>query len=161
VAEIVVYTDGGCSGNPGPGGWAYVMQWDGQESRASGGEPATTNNRMELRAVIEALKTIGAKGLSGPVQVHTDSTYVKNGITTWIQRWERNGWRTSAKAAVKNRELWEQLRDLARKLPVGWHWVTAHSGIILNEECDALVQGEIRKLTGGAGRSADTRDSRR
>ncbi len=161
MAEIVVYTDGGCSGNPGPGGWAYVMQWDGQESRASGGEAATTNNRMELRAVIEALKAVGARALAGPVQVHTDSTYVKNGITTWIQRWERNGWRTSAKAAVKNRELWEQLRELTKRLSVGWHWVTAHSGIVLNEACDALVQEEIRKLTGGGGRQGDPAASRR
>ena len=153
MAEVVVYTDGGCSGNPGPGGWAYIAQWDGQEMRASGAEPATTNNRMELRAVIEALQAVGSRRLPGTIEVHTDSTYVRNGITQWIERWERNGWRTSTKEPVKNRELWERLRDLARRLPVGWHWVTGHSGVPLNEECDQLVQGEIRRLI-GSGRRA-------
>jgi len=148
VTEIVVYTDGGCSGNPGPGGWAYVALRDGEKLRASGAEAATTNNRMELRAVIEALKAVGGRDPSRPIEVHTDSTYVKNGITQWIARWERNGWRTSGKEPVKNRELWEQLRDLAKRLPVGWHWVTGHSGVALNEECDALVRAEIRKQAG-------------
>lgn len=148
VAEIIVYTDGGCSGNPGPGGWAYIVQRGAEMLRAAGGEAATTNNRMELRAVIEALSAVTAKGLAGAIAVHTDSTYVKNGITQWIERWERNGWRTSTKDPVKNRELWQQLRELAKRLPVSWHWVTGHSGVPLNEECDALVQAEIRKLTG-------------
>jgi ribonuclease HI len=151
VGEIVIYTDGGCSGNPGPGGWAYVMQWDGQTARASGGEAGTTNNRMELRAVIEALGAVVARGLAGGVSVHTDSTYVKNGITQWIKRWQRNGWQTASKDPVKNRELWEKLQALAARVPVQWHWVTGHSGVALNEECDALVQVEIRRLL-GAGR---------
>ena len=149
MAQIVVYTDGGCSGNPGPGGWAYILQWDSRTERASGGEASTTNNRMELRAVIEALSAVAARGLAGQVAVHTDSTYVRNGITQWIDRWERNGWRTSAKEPVKNRELWERLRDVSRGRPVAWHWVTGHAGVPLNEECDALVQQEIRRLVGG------------
>lgn len=152
VAEIIVYTDGGCSGNPGPGGWAYVVQRGPEVLRASGGEAATTNNRMELRAVIEALSAIEARAMAGAIAVHTDSTYVKNGITEWIGRWERNGWRTRAKEPVKNRELWQQLRELANRLPVVWHWVTGHSGVARNEECDALVQAEIRRLTGGGRR---------
>jgi ribonuclease HI len=146
VAEIVVYTDGGCSGNPGPGGWAYIVQWDSETLRASGAEAATTNNRMELRAVIEALGAVAARGLAGTIAVHTDSTYVKNGITQWIDRWERNGWRTSTKEPVKNRELWQRLRELAKRLPVGWHWVLGHAGVELNEACDAMVQEEIRRL---------------
>lgn len=145
---LTVYTDGGCSGNPGPGGWAFVVfEGDKELAAQSGGERQTTNNRMELSAVIQALTYILA--LDRPissVQVNTDSQYVKNGITQWIHNWKRNGWRTAAKAPVKNREYWIQLDGLASKLPIEWKWVKGHAGIELNERCDALVRKEMDAL---------------
>lgn len=151
--EVIVYTDGGCSGNPGAGGWAFVLVDGDRRRERSGGEAHTTNNRMELTAVIEALETIldddslrkDGKGLR-PVAVYTDSQYVKNGISSWIHNWVRNGWMTSGKKPVKNREYWQRLKDLADSLPVQWHWVRGHAGDELNEACDAMVQKEIRRL---------------
>jgi len=142
---ITIYTDGGCSGNPGPGGWAFVLN-DGELQRErSGGSPATTNNRMELTAVIEALKTVQEelKASNRTVELYTDSQYVKNGISSWIHNWERNGWQTSAKKPVKNKEYWQQLKALADTLPVSWHWVKGHSGNELNEKCDQMVRREM------------------
>ncbi|MBT3275626.1 MAG: ribonuclease HI [Spirochaetales bacterium] len=146
--EIHAYSDGGCSGNPGPGGWAYVLVIDGNKKTNSGGEPATTNNRMELRAVIYALKDLHShEGWRGAnILFHTDSQYVKKGITEWIGTWERNGWRTSAKKPVKNQDLWRELRSVSSELRVDWRWVKGHAGDPMNELCDSLVQGEIRRL---------------
>src|SRR6056297_2756012 len=145
---ITIYTDGGCSGNPGPGGWAFVLN-DGQLQRErSGGAPATTNNRMELTAVIEALKTVQEelKESNRAIEVYTDSQYVRNGITSWIHNWERNGWKTSARKPVKNRELWIRLRDAEQRCNVEWHWVRGHSGHAGNEEVDGLVQEAIAEI---------------
>jgi len=155
--DIVIYTDGGCSGNPGPGGWAFVIllpENDGaiREGRASreilgsGGEAPTTNNRMELRAVISALEEAERSAPGAPVTLNTDSQYVKNGITSWINSWKRNGWRTADKKPVKNRELWEELDAVASRVKPKFQWVKGHAGIEQNERCDAMVQAEIRKF---------------
>jgi ribonuclease HI len=145
--ELIIYTDGGCSGNPGAGGWAFVMVDENRRRERSGGEKMTTNNRMELTAVIEALDTVRRdESLRGrPVRIFTDSQYVKNGITAWIHNWERNGWMTSAKKPVKNREYWRRLKELADSMDVKWTWVKGHAGDELNEACDAMVQEEIKK----------------
>ncbi len=143
---IEIYTDGGCSGNPGPGGWAYVLITDdGTLITNSGNSLMTTNNKMELSAVIEALKSVSLNPAKTPLNliVHTDSQYVKNGITTWIHNWIRNGWRTAAKKSVKNKEFWVELQQLANNLKIEWKWVKGHAGIEHNELCDALVQKEI------------------
>jgi ribonuclease HI len=142
---IVIYTDGACSGNPGPGGWAYVALEGESRREASGGEKLTTNNRMELIAVIEALKSLKAEC---PVEIRTDSQYVKNGITTWVASWKRNGWRTASKAPVKNKELWEELDKLSSAAKPRYTWVEGHAGEEFNERCDELARGEIEKLRG-------------
>lgn len=143
---ITFYTDGGCSGNPGPGGWAYAVSEDGKlvETR-SGGEAATTNNRMELTAVIMALRYALEKG-EKEVTVLTDSQYVKNGITVWIHSWKKNGWRTAGRQPVKNVEYWLELESLNSSLSVTWSWVKGHAGIEGNEECDRLVRLETAKF---------------
>jgi len=149
MEQIVIYTDGGCSGNPGPGGWAFVYDDGVEELVGSGGEAATTNNRMELRAVIEALSLVDRRSSGkdpAAVVLYTDSQYVKNGITSWIANWKRNGWRTSDKKSVKNRELWEELDELAARIRPKFLWVEGHAGVERNERCDAMVQAEIRKL---------------
>lgn len=145
--EIIVYTDGGCSGNPGPGGWAFVFLDGDRRRERSGGEAQTTNNRMELTAVTQALETVQKEPeLKGRrVNVYTDSQYVKNGISTWIHTWEKNGWLTSAKKPVKNREYWQRLKKLADSLDIRWNWVKGHAGNELNEACDSMVQEEIKK----------------
>lgn len=153
---LTVYTDGGCSGNPGPGGWGYVIV-EGNcdhsgaaadlscEHRGSGGERTTTNNRMELTAVIEALRKIKASSRweKWPVTVYTDSQYVQKGISQWIAGWKRNGWKTASKAPVKNRDLWMILDGIVSEIPVQWVWVKGHAGIHYNEVCDQLTQQEI------------------
>ena len=145
--EIVIYTDGGCSGNPGPGGWGVVVIYNGQARQLSGGEYHTTNNRMELMAAINALSIVVNtevfKGL--PVTVNIDSQYVKNGITSWIKGWKAKGWRTSDKKPVKNQDLWEKLDALNSSLNVTWNWVKGHAGVQYNEVCDQLCQEEIEK----------------
>lgn len=147
--HIEIYSDGGCSGNPGPGGWAFTLKADNTfEKECSGGSRATTNNRMELTAVIEALKA-SAPYQPEKIVINTDSQYVKNGITQWIKNWKRNGWRTSAKAPVKNKELWIALDELNSKLPVEWKWVKGHAGIEGNERCDAMVRIEMDKILQG------------
>lgn len=147
MASIIIHTDGGCSGNPGPGGWAYVLEGPEGEILGSGGEANTTNNRMELRAVIEALRRAEAYGpKTGEVQLVTDSQYVKNGISTWIHSWKRNGWKTASKEPVKNRELWEELDAVSARLAPRYAWVKGHAGHEQNERCDALVQVEIGKF---------------
>jgi ribonuclease HI len=146
VQEIVIYTDGGCHGNPGPGGWAYVLVTGNERIERSGAAPGTTNNRMELRAVIEALQTVAEFTGDGRVTVHTDSQYVKNGITDWIHTWRANGWKTSARKPVKNQDLWVALHDLNTRLQPTWKWVRGHSGDAMNERCDELVQEAISRL---------------
>lgn len=143
---ILIYTDGGCSGNPGPGGWAFVVSENGEiKEYRSGGDKATTNNKMELTAVINALKY--AKSIEErEVTILTDSQYVKNGITQWIISWKKNGWRTSAKAPVKNMEYWVELDALNGEMNVSWQWVKGHAGIPGNEECDRLVRMETAKF---------------
>ena len=150
MAELTLYTDGGCHGNPGPGGWAYRIEYDSKTIENNGGESATTNNRMELSAVIRGLEEIGqtSNSAQGPVQVkvYTDSQYVKNGITTWIHTWVRNGWKTSAKKPVKNRDLWMRLHELSGEFDIEWKWLRGHSGFDGNERCDTLVQEAILSL---------------
>ena len=136
MKEVVIYTDGACKGNPGPGGWGALLQSGGHEREIFGGEPHTTNNRMELTAVIRALQALTA---SCPVAIHTDSQYVKNGIETWIHGWKRNGWKTADRKPVKNDDLWRELDRLASRHRVRWHWVKGHAGSIGNQRADALA----------------------
>lgn len=144
---LIIYTDGGCSGNPGPGGWAYVIAEGDDEHSASGGETLTTNNRMELTAAIEALAAVTRNETwkTRDISVFCDSQYVKNGITSWIDNWKRKGWKTADKKDVKNRDLWERLDVLASSLNVTWNWVRGHAGIHYNEMCDRLCTAEIEK----------------
>ncbi len=147
MQTIEVYTDGGCHGNPGPGGWAFVVVAENGNVERSGAEPETTNNRMELTAVIEALQFCSAHFSStAGIRLHTDSQYVRNGITDWIERWRLNGWRTAAKKAVKNQDLWRRLDELNTALSPAWSWVRGHAGDPLNERCDELVQQAIATL---------------
>lgn len=135
--KVVIHTDGACSGNPGPGGWGVLLSYNGHEKELKGGEPETTNNRMELRAAIEALNA-----LTKPcaVDLFTDSSYVKNGITTWLVNWKRNRWRTANKKPVKNADLWQELDAARDRHDVTWHWVKGHAGDEGNERADALAR---------------------
>ena len=133
---VVVYTDGACKGNPGPGGWGALLRWKGHEKELFGGELVTTNNRMELTAVIQALSALKSRR---EVAVYTDSVYVKDGITKWIHGWKQRGWRTADKKPVKNVELWQRLEALAAQHDVQWHWVRGHDGDPGNERADALA----------------------
>ena len=145
--EIIIYTDGGCSGNPGPGGWGVVISADGIVKQISGGEKFTTNNRMELLAAINALSIIKntPKFEGRKIIVNIDSQYVKNGITTWIKGWKAKGWITADKKPVKNQDLWILLDALNSSLNVEWNWVKGHAGVEFNEICDSLCQQEIKK----------------
>ena len=146
--EIIIYTDGGCSGNPGPGGWGIVVIADGIAKQLSGGEKLTTNNRMELTAAITALQVIrNTPGFAQrPVKLHIDSQYVKNGITTWIKGWKAKGWKTADKKPVKNQDLWVQLDALNEGLNIDSIWVKGHAGIEYNEICDQLCKAEMDKF---------------
>ena len=143
MQTVVVYTDGGCHGNPGPGGWAAVLTCGPHRRELSGGVPATTNNRMELQAAIAALNI-----LKDPcaVQLHTDSNYLREGITSWLPGWKRNGWRTKTKAPVKNADLWRQLDAVVSRHQVAWRWVKGHAGDPGNERCDQLAQQAIAEV---------------
>lgn len=149
--NVYIYTDGGCHGNPGPGGWAWrIVGSDNHvNEERSGYDPETTNNRMELTAVIDSLSRVlerkksEADELSGTVVVVTDSQYVRQGITDWINRWRQNGWRTTAKKPVKNSDLWKQLDKLNGEVLPEWRWVKGHAGDEHNEACDQLVQEAI------------------
>lgn len=145
---VKIYTDGGCSGNPGPGAWAYVLLAGETRLEAAQGAPDTTNNRMELLAVISALRELDAhpQWSAAPLEIYTDSAYVQKGITQWIRVWEANGWRTSTKQPVKNQDLWQELRSLSRGRRIAWHWLEGHAGHRHNEECDRLVQRAIARL---------------
>jgi ribonuclease HI len=134
--SVHVYTDGACKGNPGPGGWGALLVADGREQEIYGGERDTTNNRMELTAVIRALESLDAPS---EVDLHTDSQYVKQGIETWIHNWKRNGWKTSDKKAVKNAELWRELEAQAARHRVRWHWVKGHADNAGNLRADELA----------------------
>ena len=137
---VEIFTDGACSGNPGPGGWGLVLRYNGTEKELSGGEVETTNNRMELMAAIE-----GLRALTRPmrIHIHTDSTYVKDGITKWIVNWKRNGWKTAAKKPVKNVDLWQALDYALVGHEVEWFWVKGHSGHVENERADVLARAGI------------------
>ena len=135
-SSVHVYTDGACKGNPGPGGWGALLVADGQEQEIYGGERDTTNNRMELTAVIRALESLDAPS---EVDLHTDSQYVKQGIETWIHNWKRNGWKTSDKKPVKNAELWRELESQAARHRVRWHWVKGHADNAGNLRADELA----------------------
>lgn len=135
LPKVTIHTDGGCLGNPGVGGWAAVLESCGHRKEINGGEPATTNNRMELRAAIEALIYLKKPCT---VEMHTDSQYVRNGITKWLFGWKKNGWKTAAKAPVKNDDLWRALDAATSRHEVKWHWVKGHAGHHDNERCDQL-----------------------
>jgi len=136
VSEVVIYTDGACKGNPGPGGWGAWLRSGTHEKELWGGAAHTTNNRMELTAVIEALASLKHRCR---VDIHTDSEYVRNGITTWIHGWKQRGWTTSDRKPVKNAELWQRLDALRDQHDVRWHWVKGHAGDPGNERADALA----------------------
>lgn len=135
--HVIVYSDGACSRNPGPGGWGAILLAGGHRKELLGGEPATTNNRMELTAAISALEA-----LKGPsrVDLHTDSEYVRNGITVWIHGWKKRGWKTADKKPVKNVELWQRLDEARNRHDVTWHWVRGHAGDTENERADELAR---------------------
>lgn len=135
-SKVVIHTDGACSGNPGPGGWGAVLEYDGNVKELKGGEQLTTNNKMELTAAIEALNALKRPCA---VEIHTDSQYVKNGIGGWLHGWKKNGWRTKDKKPVKNVELWKALDAATQRHDVSWHWVKGHAGHDLNERADQLA----------------------
>ncbi len=143
--HVEIFSDGACSGNPGPGGWGTLLRWDGHEKELSGFEPETTNNRMELTAAIA-----GLEALKRPCRVRltTDSEYLKKGMTEWLEGWVRRGWKNAQKKEVANRDLWERLLELSRRHRVEWHWVRGHAGHPENERCDELARAAI-----AAGRS--------
>ncbi|HKQ94451.1 MAG TPA: ribonuclease HI [Aestuariivirgaceae bacterium] len=137
-ARIVrIFTDGACSGNPGPGGWGAILRYDGREKELKGGEAATTNNRMELMGAIAALEALTR---DCKVELYTDSIYVRDGISKWIHGWRRNGWRTADKKPVKNAELWQRLDQAMARHDVSWHWVRGHAGHDENERADMLAR---------------------
>jgi ribonuclease HI len=140
VSRIDIFTDGACSGNPGPGGWGAILRSGAHEKELCGGEAATTNNRMELTAVIRALDALKK---ASDVTVHTDSRYVMDGLTKWLPKWKKNGWRTADKSPVKNDDLWRELDTAVQKHRVEWKWVAGHSGHPENERADALARGAI------------------
>lgn len=148
MSVLTIYTDGGCSGNPGPGAWAYILLAEGQPYRAVAAVASTTNNRMELQGVIAALEEVARhpEWTGSELEIFTDSVYVQKGISEWIEVWERNGWRTRSKEPVKNRELWQKLRLLSRDLKIHWRWLQGHAGNKWNEECDRLVRRAIARL---------------
>lgn len=146
-APVVVYTDGACRGNPGPGGWGALLQHHGETLELCGGESNTTNNKMELMGAIKALEELQRPSV---VDLHTDSQYVRQGITSWIKGWKKNGWKTSAKKPVKNKELWVRLDALTAKHEVRWHWVKGHAGDPGNERADQLANRGLDEALLGA-----------
>ena len=144
MKQVIIYTDGACRGNPGPGGWGALIKFESAEKEIFGGQPDTTNNQMELSAAIE-----GLAALKEPcsVELFTDSKYVMDGITQWIQNWKKNNWRTAAKKDVKNKELWQKLDQLISQHQVQWHWVKGHSGDAGNETADFLANKGIDSIS--------------
>lgn len=143
-SKVEIFTDGACSGNPGPGGWAALLRFKGVERELSGGEPHTTNNRMELTAAIAALEALKRPCT---VTLKTDSTYVKNGVTQWMPRWKANAWRTADKKPVKNQDLWERLDAALANHEIDWQWVKGHAGHAENERVDALARAAMPTRT--------------
>ena len=141
--KVIVHTDGGCDGNPGPGGWAAVLRFGPHTREVAGGEPATTNNRMELQAAIAALEAIKEPC---EVTLFTDSEYLRNGITEWLPRWKANQWRTVERKPVKNDDLWRLLDQAASRHRMSWQWLKGHAGHVENERCDQLAAAEIQKI---------------
>ena len=152
--HVVIYTDGACSGNPGPGGWAAILNSGGNEKELKGGEPHTTNNRMELMAAIAALEALNRPCV---VDIHTDSQYLRNGIMSWISKWKRNGWRTADKKPVKNEDLWKRLDAALAQHRVTWHWVRGHAGHEMNERADQLAREGLAAVRAGATGALTTR----
>ena len=146
--HVVVYTDGACSGNPGPGGWGAILVFGDHEKELKGGEAHTTNNRMELMAAIAALEALKRPCL---VDVHTDSQYLRNGIMSWINQWKRNGWRTADRKPVRNVDLWQRLDALLAHHRVRWHWVRGHAGDVNNECADRLAREGLEEARSRAG----------
>jgi ribonuclease HI len=142
MSKVDIFTDGACLGNPGPGGWAAILVAGEHRREITGYEPATTNNRMELKAAIEGFRNLKQ---ACEVDIYTDSQYVKNGMEQWLAKWKRNGWRTAAKQPVKNADLWEQLEEAAGAHTVRWHWVRGHDGHVENERCDFLANEAISR----------------
>jgi len=140
---VEIFTDGACSGNPGPGGWGALLRWQGTERELSGAEPATTNNRMEMMAAIMALESL-KRGVT--VKLYTDSTYVRDGITKWLPSWKRRNWRTAENKPVKNIDLWQRLEAALGEHKIEWHWVRGHSGHVENERVDLLAREAIKAL---------------
>jgi ribonuclease HI len=147
MTEVVIYTDGACSRNPGPGGWGAVLQWQGKERELYGSDPLTTNNRMELMAAIQALEALRRPAT---VSLHTDSKYLLDGITKWVEGWQRNGWKTAAKKPVKNDDLWRRLIEAMKPHDITWEWVKGHAGDPGNERADALARRGIEDAAGVA-----------
>ena len=145
MTVVEIYTDGACSGNPGPGGWGALMRWDDHEREIKGGAPATTNNRMELTAAIEALDALKRPMT---VRLHTDSTYVRDGITKWLKNWKANGWKTANRKPVKNIDLWQRLEAAAARHDVEWFWVRGHAGHPENERADQLARDGMTEDAG-------------
>lgn len=150
--SVEIFTDGACSGNPGPGGWGALLRFGANEKTLNGGEQLTTNNRMEMTAAISALEALKE---SCAVELHTDSQYLKDGITKWVHGWKRNGWRTADKKPVKNQDLWERLDEALKRHEVHWHWVKGHTGHPENERADELAREgmapfKMRRAIGGS-----------
>lgn len=140
--HVEIYTDGACSGNPGPGGWGAILRFKGVEKELSGGDPETTNNRMEMMAAISALEALKRPCV---IDIYTDSSYVRDGITKWIFGWQKRGWKTADKKPVKNVELWQRMLEAMRPHKVEWHWVKGHAGHPENERCDELARMAVPK----------------
>jgi ribonuclease HI len=145
--EVVIFTDGACRGNPGPGGWGAILTFGGRERELSGGDLATTNNRMELMAAIQALETLNRPCR---VELHTDSQYVRTGVSEWLAGWKARGWKTAAKAPVKNEDLWRRLDEARARHTVDWRWVKGHNGHVMNERADALARKGMLEVLGEA-----------
>jgi ribonuclease HI len=141
--KVIIHTDGACSGNPGPGGWGAILDYNGTRKEIYGGEPQSTNNRMELKAAIEALNVLKREC---DVEMHVGSQYVKDGITKWIHGWKRNGWKTADKKPVKNVELWQALDEAIKRHDITWHWVKGHAGHPENERADELARQGIADM---------------
>jgi ribonuclease HI len=143
LKQIEIFTDGACRGNPGPGGWGALLRYNGKEKPLYGGDPLTTNNRMELMAAIEGLKALSEQC---EVSLTTDSQYVRKGITEWLENWKKRGWKTASKKPVKNVDLWQQLDEQSKRHTINWHWVKGHSGHRENEIADQLANRGIDEL---------------
>ncbi len=144
MTQIIIHTDGACSGNPGPGGWGAILEWNGHRKELKGGEPETTNNRMEMMAAIKALKAL--KRSDKDVILITDSVYLRDGITKWIHGWKKRGWKTADKKPVKNVDLWQELDELARAHKIEWRWVKGHAGDPGNERADELAREGLAEV---------------